>query len=221
MKTLFTLLVFVSVLVLSGCAHKRQATDYSAFRESNPRSILVLPPKNQSPDVGASHSFLSVVTMPLAESGYYVFPVAVVEETFKRNGVTSPDNIHSIPLKKMHDIFAADAVLYITVINYGTSYQIISSDTRVTAIARLVDLRSGKELWKGSGTASTNENQSSNNNGFLGMLISAAVSQIANTVTDKSHKIAEITSVRMFSAGTDGALLYGPRSPDYGKTALK
>lgn len=220
MKTLFAMFTLVSLLALSGCAAQKQLTDYSAFRESKPRSILVLPPKNQSPDVGASHSFLSTVTMPLAESGYYVFPVAVVEETFKQNGVISPDDIHSVSLKKLHDIFSADAVLYITITNYGTSYQVINSDTRVTANAHLVDLRSGKALWKGSATASTNENQD-NSGGLLGILISAAVSQIANTVTDKSHEIAGITSARLLSAGTDGALLYGPRSPKYVKTALK
>ncbi|EKC2495405.1 DUF799 domain-containing protein [Salmonella enterica] len=220
MKNLLTMFTLASLLVLSGCAGKKQLTDYSAFRESKPHSILVLPPKNQSPEVDASHSFLSTVTMPLAESGYYVFPVAVVEETFKQNGVTSPDDIHSVPLKKLHDIFGADTALYITVTNYGTSYQVINSDTRVSANARLVDLRSGKELWKGSATASTNENQN-NSGGLLGILVSAAISQIANTVTDKSHEIAGITSARLFSAGTDGALLYGPRSPEYGKTVLQ
>ncbi|MFW0766911.1 DUF799 domain-containing protein [Trabulsiella odontotermitis] len=221
MKGLFAFFTLAFALILTGCAtNNKQPTDYSAFKESKPRSILVLPPRNQSPEVNASHSFLSSVTMPLAESGYYVFPVAVVEETFKQNGATNPDDISAIPLKKLHDIFGADAVMYITITDYGTSYQVVNSDTRVTATARLVDLRSGKELWTGGATASTNEGQSNNNGGLLGMLLTAAVTQIANSATEKAHDIAQVTSVRMFSAGADGALLYGPRSPKYGQTAL-
>lgn len=84
MKGLFAFFTLALALLATGCSTgNKKSTDYSAFRESKPRSILVLPPKNQSPDVNASNSLLSVVTMPLAESGYYVFPVAVVSETFK------------------------------------------------------------------------------------------------------------------------------------------
>jgi hypothetical protein len=90
----------------------------------------------------------------------------------------------------------------------------------VTATARLVDARTGKELWSGGATASSNEGQDTNSGGLIGMLVSAAVSQIANTATDKAHDIAKITGARMFSAGTNGGLLYGPRSPNYGKTQL-
>lgn len=220
MKGISALLTLALTLIVTGCStNKTPPADYSAFRESKPRSILVLPPQNQSPEVNASHSLLSSVTLPLAESGYYVFPVAVVEETFKQNGATNPNDISAIPLKKLHDIFGADAVMYITITDYGTSYQVISSETRVTATARLVDLRSGKELWKGSASASSNESQRDNGTGLLAMLINAAVTQIAHSATDKAWDIAQVTSARLFSAGP-GGLLYGPRSPKYGQTAL-
>lgn len=219
MKGLFTLAALMFTLVLTGCSgNKKQATDYSAFRESKPRSILVLPPQNDSPDVKGSYGFLSTVTLPLAESGYYVFPVAVVDETFKQNGVTNPKDISAIPLKKLHEIFGADAVMYITVEQYGTSYQVVNSDTRVTATARLVDLRSGKQLWSGGATASSNEGNNSNTGGLLGVLLSAAITQISDSATDKAYDIAKITAVRMFTAGTYGKLLYGPRSPKYGQS---
>ena len=221
MKGLFAFFTLALALLATGCSTgNKRSTDYSAFRESKPRSILVLPPKNQSPDVNASNSLLSVVTMPLAESGYYVFPVAVVSETFKQNGVTNPDDISSVPLKKLHDTFGADAVMYISITDYGTSYQVVNSDTRVTATARLVDSRTGKELWTGGATASSNEGQKNSGGGLIGVLLTAAITQIAHTSTDKAHDIAEVTGARMFSAGSNGGLLYGPRSPNYNKTQL-
>ncbi|MEL4013201.1 DUF799 domain-containing protein [Dryocola clanedunensis] len=211
-------------LLLSGCAKTNSGADkqdYSAFRESKPRSILVLMPKNDSPDVSAGYGFISEVTFPLAEAGYYVFPVAVVEETFKHNGVTHANDINSVSLAKLHSIFGADAVLYLTVTDYGTSYQVIDSETRVAAKARLVDVRSGKELWTGSASASSNEKKGyNNNNSLLGTLIAAAVNQISDTVFDKAHDVAAITSTRLLAAGTGSGMLYGPRSPEYAKQGL-
>lgn len=213
-RTLYPLLLLVAV-TLVGCATP-EAYDYSAFKESKPKSILVLPPTNQSPDVKASYSMLSQVTYPLAESGYYVFPVAVVDETFRQNGLTDPEDIHNVPLDKLHQIFGADAVLYIDVEDYGTSYMIISSDTRVTASARLVDLRTGRQLWSGKATASSSE-QNSNSGGLIGMMVQAVIEQIANTLTDKGHQISGITSARLLSAGVPNGILYGPRSPHFAK----
>ncbi|CFR16128.1 DUF799 domain-containing protein [Yersinia frederiksenii] len=217
MKSIFAICAVMMALLLTGCAKPVQH-DYSAFKQSKPKSILVLLPQNQSPEVAASHGMLSQVTLPLSEAGYYVLPVAVVEETFKQNGMTNAGDISAANPAKLHKIFGADAVLYITVVQYGTSYQIITSDTRVTANAKLVDLRNGQLLWSGSATASSNEGDNSSG-GIIGMLVQAAVTQISNTLTDRSHDIAGVTSARMLTAGTPNGILYGPRSPQYGKEA--
>ncbi|PHM49611.1 DUF799 domain-containing protein [Xenorhabdus miraniensis] len=207
------------LLVLSGCV-QHKPYDYSALRESKPKSILVLPAVNKSVEIQASGSLLSQVAYPLAESGYYVYPVAVVEETFRQNGVTEAQDIHNLSYKKLYDIFGADSALYLDITQYGTQYQIINSDTRVSATARLVDLRTGKQLWNGIATASSTENDDYSSGGLVGILISAAISQIANTITDRSHDIAGITTNRLLSAGGYGHLLYGPRSEFYGKEKL-
>ncbi|MFS7220195.1 DUF799 domain-containing protein [Rahnella inusitata] len=219
MKRLFVLLTVAFTLVLTGCA-KKPGYDYTAFKESKPKSILVLPPVNHSPDINASHSMLSTVTTPLAEDGYYVFPVAVVEETFKQNGMTSAEDIRSVSAAKLREIFGADAALYIDITSYGSTYMVVSSETRVTANAKLVDLRNGKVLWTGNATASDNEN-SNNNGGIIGMLVQAAVKQISSTMSDKGHDIAGLTSYRLLSATQTDSLLYGPRSPEYGKTITR
>jgi len=219
MKRLFLLTGMVLTLLLTGCA-KKASYDYTAFKESKPRSILVLPPVNHSPDVNASHSMLSTVTAPLAEDGFYVFPVAVVEETFKQNGITGAEDIRAVSAAKLREIFGADAALYIDITSYGSTYMVVSSETRVTANAKLVDLRNGKVLWTGNATASDSEND--NNNGWIiGMLVQAAVKQISSTISDKGHDIAGLTSYRLLSASQTDGLLYGPRSPNYGKQVMR
>ena len=213
MKKFSALLLIYLATVLTGCATPTPY-DYSAFRDSNPRSILVLPPVNRTLDTKASYSFLSQVTYPLAESGYYVFPVAVVDETFRENGMTNPEDIHTLPLDKLQNVFGADAALYIAISQYGTSYQVIASDTRVTAEASLIDMRSGALLWKGAATASSTE-QNNNSSSLIGILVQALVYQIANSITDRSHQIAGITSNRLLSANMPNGILHGPRSPQH------
>lgn len=204
-----------ALTLLAGCAPQK-TVDYSAFKQSRPKSILVVPPLNESPDVKASYGMLSQITYPLAEAGYYVLPVALVDETFRQNGVSSAGDIHQLPANKLREIFGADAALYVTVTEYGTSYMVLSSASIVTASARLVDLRSGTTLWTGTATASSEEG-SQNNGGLVGMLITAAVKQIISSAQDDaSYPVAGITGVRLLSAGHNGGLLYGPRSPKYG-----
>ncbi|WP_369960384.1 DUF799 domain-containing protein [Pseudomonas benzenivorans] len=198
--------------LLGGCATPTPY-DYSAFKQSNPASILVLPPVNRSPDIKASYSLLSHVTLPLAEAGYYVLPVALVDETFKQNGLMNADEMHMAPPAKLHEIFGADAALYIEVSEYGSSYKLVTSEVAVTANAKLVDLRNGQLLWEGSARASSAENQNNSGGGLVGMLITAAVNQIINTLSDRGHEIAGITSQRLLTAGTFNGILPGPRAP--------
>ncbi len=202
-----------ALLLLFGCMAGQNHVDYTAYRQSRPRSILVLPPLNNSPDIRGTYSFLSTVTRPLAEDGYYVFPVALVDQTFKENGLLNPGEMHQAPLNKLWEIFGADATLYITITQYGSSYQILSSEVRVTAAAKLVDNRTAQVLWEGRATASDSEGRSSSG-GLAGALIEAVVRQVVSNVGDPGHKVARRASSRLLGVRPDG-LLYGPRSPYY------
>jgi hypothetical protein len=205
----------LALALLGGCVSPK-TVDYAAYKQARPKTILVLPPLNNSPDVKASYSMLSQVTFPLAEAGYYVLPITLVDETFRQNGLTTPADIHQAPANKMQEIFGADAALYITVTDYGTRYLIISSETVVTATAKLVDLKTGTTLWTGSARASSEEGNNNSGGGLIGALITAAVKQVINSSTDAGYPIAGVTSARLLSAGQPAGLLYGPRSPKYG-----
>lgn len=205
-------LIGMAVSVLGACATKAPY-DYSAFKQSRPASLLVLPPVNESPDVMATYGVLAQTTLPLAEAGYYVLPVTLVDETFKQNGMTSPNDIHEVPFKKLHEIFGADAAVYIRVKKYGTSYIVINSETVVAVEARIVDLRNGALLWQGSAQASSAEENNNNQGGLVGLLVTAVIKQIVNTTTDASYKYAGIASQRLLRHN----VLPGPRSPNYAK----
>lgn len=213
MKQRFFYIVLLCIsAILTGCATQK-SYDYSAMRESKPRSIVVLPPLNLSPDVRASYSMLATVTRPLAELGYYVFPVALVDQTFRENGLAEPGEMHNASPAKIAEIFGADAILYIKVNEYGATYRVISSDVIVSASAELIDARTGRSLWTGSAKASNTENKDSSGNGIVGILVSALIQQVANNIGDPGYQVARTTSYRLFNSG----LLPGPRSPNYEK----
>ncbi|NRR31084.1 DUF799 domain-containing protein [Oxalobacteraceae bacterium] len=206
----------VPAMLAVGCAtHKAAPYDYSAFKAAQPRSIVVLPPLNNSPDVNATYSLYTWVTFPLAEAGYYVLPVALVDETFKQNGLSSAADIHAVDTVKLKEIFGADAGLYVTITNYGSSYTLLNSVATVTANARLVDLKTGTVLWTGKASANNNEGNNNSGGGLVGMLVAAAVKQIINTATDAAHPVANVASLRLLSGGMTNGMLYGPRSLNY------
>ncbi len=206
---------WVVVAALAACAAP-SPYDYTAFKQNRPVSMLVLPPVNETPDVNATYGVLSQVTLPLAEAGYYVLPVSLMDETFRQNGLNSPTEIHDVSPRKLREIFGADAAVYIKVTQYGTSYAVIASESRVTAQARIVDLRTGQLLWQGRATASSNESRGSSQGGLAELLVRAIVTQIVETTSDTSFKYADIASQRLLSPRKNG-VLYGPRSPNYQK----
>jgi len=212
----FNLLILSCFVLLTGCVTAPKV-DYSAFRQSHPKSILVLPPLNNTNDIRGSTTILSTVTVPIAEAGYYVFPVGVVNQTFKENGLNNAGEIHQTPLDKLQNIFGTDAVLYLTVEKYGAIYRVIQSDVTVTVKGELVDARTGVSLWKGSASASSAENQQ-NGGGLVGILVMAAINQMVNSIGDSSYPVARMASNRLLINPTTG-LLYGPRSPLYGTDA--
>jgi hypothetical protein len=217
-KRALKLVVCVMPMIFAvGCATQKPAYDYTAFKGAKPRSILVLPPLNNTPEVNATNSFYAQVTYPLAEAGYYVLPVALVGETFKQNGLTTAADIHAVAPAKLQEIFGADAGMYINITKYGSTYMVINSVIVVTAEAKLVDLKTGTVLWTGIASAANNEGGNNGGGGLVGALVAAAVKQIINSTTDASHPIAGVASSRLLSAGMYNGMLYGPRSTNYSK----
>ncbi len=208
-RRLATLAVIVVLLATSACSSKQR--DYTTFRAHQPRSIVVLPPLNETVEVNAPYSFLSTITMPLAEAGYYVFPVAVVDQMLKDNGLPTPGEMHTVSPAKLYEVLGADAVLYVTIREWGQKYQVITSTTRVSVDARLVDTKTATTLWTGS--ASVAEGSGGGDN-LIAMIIVAALEQVVDSIADKAHGLSRQAAFGMLYSERDG-LLYGHRSPKY------
>lgn len=212
----FGLGAVMGALLLAGCASP-PPFDYTNYRQHLPRTILVLPPLNESTAVEATYGFYSIVTRPLAELGYYVYPVVVIDQFLKENGLPTAGEMHQVPLNKIDEIIGADAVLYITVLQYGTKYQVINSATIVRASARLVDVKTGLPLWEGVAAVQQNSGGSGN---LIADAIVAAITQVVNSSTDQAHDVSRLASYQLVRVGGRG-MLYGPRHPEFGKENTK
>lgn len=209
----WTLAAIAVTTLLGACSTVPREDPYVLYRELMPHSILVLPPVNESVDVNAPYSWVTTATMPIAEQGYYVFPVAVIDEFMKENGLPDPEDMHAAPLEKLGEIFGADAVLYVTLTEFGQKFELLSSTTRVDAVAQLVDIGTGQVIWNGELDYADSGNDNSQA-GLLGMLVNAAITQIGQTINDSAHDAAAIANRQLFLSERTG-LLKGPSHPGF------
>lgn len=217
------LLVLVGMsIAFTGCAVTPQKPrDLATYTAHMPKSILVLPPVNESPDPRATYGYWSTVAVPIAEAGYYVFPMSVVDTMFKENGVTNGFDAQAISAQKLQEIFGADAALYVKVKEYGSKYQVIQTVASVAVEAKLVDLKTGQVLWEGEQHLVQSSN-SGGNSGLVGMLVGAVVEQIANNLQDRAYDLSSVVSQQLYTPqlSRQSGLLYGPRSPNFSKNSM-
>jgi len=197
-------LFIASTLFLASCASVQSYDDYdyTAFLEAEPRSILVRPPVNNSVDVEAPYTYISTITKPLAEKGYYVFPVAVIDHFLKENGLPTPAEMNAVPLDKIKEHIGADAVLYVTINEWGQKYQVLSSVTTVNADMKLVEVETGALLWEGQAKAQ----QSSDDGGgdIFVALASAVIEQVAKSISDHTPGLARLANTNAVNDGSRG-----------------
>jgi len=207
----------LALALLQGCATPPPPHDYRAFLEARPAALLVMPPLNDSPDVKATPGVWAHATRPLAEAGYYVLPVTLVDETFRQNGVQTAADAHGLPPKKLRDYFGADAAVYLRVKQYGSTYAVVASDVKVEVEAKIIDLRSGQQLWEGKAMATSAEQRQQTQGGLAGLLIAALVKQVMASATDSALIWAAVANDRLLGVPRANGVLPGPRSPQAGQ----
>jgi hypothetical protein len=169
------LLILVAAL-LTGCATQAPPvkTDLSAFQAAAPRSILVVPATNKSVDVDAPNYLLTTLTVPLAEKGFYVFPVHTAKTVLEQEGLYEGEQIHQQPPANLAKMFGADAVLYVTINQWDAKYVLLSTTVTVDFDYKLV-YKDGTELWKANKRMQYTPQQNQNSGSPLGSLIAMAV----------------------------------------------
>lgn len=145
-RAILGLLAAVAAAAMGGCASRPVEKDLSAFKAASPRSILVVPAVNKSLDVDAPNYMLSALSLPLAEKGYYVFPVNTTKVVLQQEGFYEGEQIRQQPTQTLAGLFGADAVLYVTINRWDAQYALLTTNVTVEFDYRLVS-KDGTEIW--------------------------------------------------------------------------
>ncbi len=182
MKITLTCLALASVL-LTGCVTQPTKTDQSALLAAAPRSILVVPTINRSLDVDAPNYVLAALPIPIAEKGYYVFPVNTTKVVLEQEGFYEGERIHQQPPESLAKLFGSDAVLYVAIKQWDAKFALFTTVVTVEFDYRLVS-KDGVELWS-ENKRMQYQPQNNNNSAaspmaaLLGAVISAAMARAA------------------------------------------
>lgn len=195
MRTLVCVLAFM----LTGCASPVKKTDLSAFTAAAPRSILVVPAVNKSLDVDAPNYLLSTLSVPLAEKGFYVFPVHTTKVVLEQEGYYEGEQIHNQPAEALTKLFGADAVLFVTINRWDAQYAVIAATVTVSFDYRLVS-KDGSELWRANQQMQYSP-QNTNTGNPLGNLIAAAISAAMTRAAPNYLPLAQMANNQVFILG--------------------
>lgn len=141
------LLAILLSTFLSGCI-ATQPKNYDKFNAASPHSILIVPVVNDSVEVTAPDYFLSTITIPLAEQGYYIFPVNMVKRMLEDDGLSDANLVHDAAVERLSNLFGADSVLYVTINRWDAKYMVISTQVTVDLTYVIKDGKSGENLWE-------------------------------------------------------------------------
>jgi hypothetical protein len=211
MSALRPLTALTVALILGGCATPpRPAKDMSAFHAAAPRSILVVPAVNRSLDVDAPNYLLSALTIPLAEKGYYVFPIHTTQVVLQQEGFYEGEQIRREPTQNLAALFGADAVLYVTVARWDAQYALITTMVTVEFDYRLV-AKDGTEIWANTQRLQYAPQQTNTGNP-LANLVAAAITAAMTRAAPNYMPLTRQANVQAIMLGPD-ALPNGPYRP--------
>lgn len=170
---------FAAAAALGGCA--TQPYDFSEFNKTPPRSILIVPIVNRTLDVDASNYVLSTLTVPLAELGYYVFPVNTVKIVLEQEGLYEPEMVRKMDSGQLASLFGADAVLYVTINRWDAQYVVLSTTVTVEFDYEM-NRKDGTRIWHANKRMQYSPQQQQQGHPLamlIGAMVSAAMTRAA------------------------------------------
>lgn len=190
MKLFYPYIILLVVLTaLSGCAAPNMST-HDKFLSAAPRSILVVPVVNKSVEVTAADYMLSTISIPLAERGFYVFPINLVKRVLEDDGLADSSMVHAAPASKLASLFGADAVLYINIERWDAQYMVFTTTVTVALSYEIRDGKTDEVLWKNKAQIVYQPNNSGGGGigGLIANAVTAAVTKAAPNYMPLAHQ---------------------------------
>ena len=190
------IIALFSLVILSGCATiitKGEA--FPKMYNEKPISILVLPPINQSTAADAKEYYSTTIAEPLSFAGYYVFPIEIVNEVLKQEGIYDTELIVDLDHSKFKEYFDADAVLFTRILKWNTSYYVIGGNVKVHIAFDLISTKTGEQLWSYNDKLTVDTTAGENDaGGAAGLLLQLATTALQTAAQDYTPMAKQINT---------------------------
>ncbi|MES2830632.1 MAG: GNA1162 family protein [Pseudomonadota bacterium] len=200
--------------MLTGCVTAPTKKDYTELRTEQPRSILVVPAINKSVEVNAPDYFLSTISRPLAERGYYVFPVHLVKRLMEDDGLSDADMVHASDPQRLGKVFGSDAIMYVSIERWDAKYIVLSTIVTVELKYVLKSATTGSTLWENSQKL-VYEPQNNAGGGLAGLIAQALVAALTKAAPNYVPLAQQANGMAIYMKGQ--GLPAGPYDPQYQK----
>ena len=160
---------------------------------ANPHSVLVVPVLNNSPEVTAADYFLATISVPLAERGYYVFPVNMSRELLADSGLSDPGLVHGAHATEIASLFGADTVLFVTITNWEAKYLVLGTTVTVGFEYVLKDGRNGDTLWSSSQVMNYTPATQNSGNAIANLIIMAVQAAVTKALPNYIPLARQVT----------------------------
>jgi hypothetical protein len=214
MKSIQAVLISLSFVFLLGACGPKYITKGEAFPKMysvQPLSVLVLPPINESTAADAKEYYCTTIAEPLSLSGFYVFPIEVVSDILKNEGIYDTETLLAVPPRKFREYFGADAVMYITIRKWNTAYYVVGGNVTVSLQFLLRSTTTGEDLWQYEGTIVEDTTVTSSGGGLAGLAAALIMTAVKTAATDYIP-VAQRTNWMVLNT-----IPYGKYHPEYDK----
>jgi len=181
------LILSFCILMLFSCATNvfiKKSEAFPKMYEEKPLSILVLPPLNSSTAVEAKEYYLTTIAEPLSLSGFYVAPIEIVNQIMKDEGIDDSSEFLNLDPAIFNQYFGSDAVLFTEILQWDTSYAVISGSVTVQIMFLLKSSYTGEVLWSYNEQVKVNTTGDNDVGGTAGFLLALVETAIKTAVQD-------------------------------------
>ena len=205
-------LIALCAVTLSGCAHQAELSKQEKFLAAAPHSILIVPVVNNSVEVTAADYMLATITIPLAERGYYVFPINLVKRVLEDDGLADASLVHSSPCQKLANLFGADSVLYITIERWDAQYLVLTTTVTVGLVYQIRDGKTGDVIWENKQTMVYQPSGGGGGNPLADLIAKAVVAAITKA-SPNYIPLARQANAMALSQYPGTGIPFGPYAP--------
>ncbi|MDE6121825.1 MAG: DUF799 domain-containing protein [Duncaniella dubosii] len=155
---------------------------YSKIYEESPKTIVVMPPINETNFTEAKDYFYTTMYIPLCEKGYYVFSPFMVMEMFQEEGAYDSEMFLTSNLSQFRNVLGCDAVMFTKIKTWEK--KALNGQIKVGVEYILRSAKTAETLYQREGLITLDTSVSGGTSG-LGALISLAATALNTATTEK------------------------------------